>query len=95
MVLTGLLETSLSVGIVVLVLFMLSVVSGGKFLGSCQKAAWLFLAARLLFPVSILVFPHAVQMELRTVSYAGKQSGSIKNAASRKKETGQDRKSVV
>ena len=92
MVLTGLLETSLSVGIVVLVLFMLSVVSGGKFLGSCQKAAWLFLAARLLFPVSILVFPHAVQMELRTVSYAGKQSGSIKNAASRKKETGQEDK---
>lgn len=90
MVLTGLLETSLSVGIVVLVLFVLSVVSGGKFRGSCQKAAWLFLAVRLLFPVSILVFPHAVQMELRTVSYAGKQSGSIHNAASGQGETGQE-----
>ncbi len=48
MVLTELLETSLSVGIVVLVLFVLTVVSGGKFRGICQKASWLFLAVRQL-----------------------------------------------
>lgn len=79
MFLSGLLETSLSVGVVILMMLILSVISKGKYRGRCQRAVWLLLSLRLMVPISSPAFPQALRMEIKMEGHTDRKRENTEN----------------
>lgn len=82
--LAGLLETSLSAGIVILSVCLLSIPFRQRYQSKYRKMIWLLITLRLIIPISSPIRPWTLQMELKNIELQTKKAPAQKGSVSSK-----------
>ncbi len=82
--LAGLLETSLSAGIVILSVCLLSIPFRQRYQSRYRKMIWLLITLRLIIPISSPIRPWTLQMELKNIELHTQKAPAQKGSVSSK-----------